>query len=460
MNTILIIEKDKTEFADMVGILEKILPGSKLLTAADEDTAFQFLDTHSVDIITCSLIIPNTEEFKTISWLTDKYPYIPLIAIGEEGARKSDEAHKLGAYSYIERPFATDLLSDKIDKLIDTSSGLIKGIPTPSLLQMLESDCKTCTIQLEQSKKNGSPSAKGYIYMFDGHLIGADYGALKNEKAIYEMIRWDNPIIHFGYFNGKKKNEINKPLIFIILEGMRLKDEQLNQCKKQINHGESKPRFKSLFVEEHSISFNLGTKLTLEFNEIKHPFRSTLVGMLPEEHLIVGAPDFSTLHQSAPKKGSCVQVKYIYMGKFCLFKTEITKTLKAPENLFFLNFPRIIHYHQLWKNERMSIFIPCTFSLDNKSLFNGALIDISHSGSLLQLTEKKGHPLPAIELDKEVFIHCLFPGIKDEIKIVGFIKNYRKDKHEMKIGVEFYDLYSHVQNVIDSYLDSIGKTRG
>lgn len=450
MKTLLFVEQDRTELDRLVSKFRKWRKDIKILMAKDETVALQLMANHPVDIIICSLDLTRDEELQILCNLTEQFPHIPLIYIGDNDADVSMEVRQIGIYLYHERPINTRLLLDQVTELLETStSGSIKGVPIHSFLQMLEGEAKTCTLQCK------TRDATGYIYLVDGVLIDAECGSITKEEAVYEMIGWEEAIIQIRFFNGNRKDKIKKPLISIIMEGMRLKDEKRHKKDAAENSDKSRPSLKRFLTAGHRISLDMGARVTLEVEKIDSPLIATMVGMIPGSHLVLTTPEHFSVMGIQPEEKSGLLVKYLDMGKLCLFKSIILRSIQYPGNLLFISYPSIVHYHELRKTKRLAIFIPCTVLLSDDINFKGALVDLSNSGGLFQTLAKGGKGLPDVQIGEKLTIHCQMPGLKETQEIQGKVRNFQKNSQEAKIGLEFQKLRPFLQETINHYLDSI-----
>ncbi len=66
----------------------------------------------------------------------------------------------------------------------------------------------------------------GYLYILEGELISAESGDLKNREAFNRIISWENVAIEIENTCTKTENEINQPLMNLLMEGLRVKDEK------------------------------------------------------------------------------------------------------------------------------------------------------------------------------------------------------------------------------------------
>jgi len=98
--------------------------------------------------------------------------------------------------------------------------GRIKGLSLSAFLQMSEMEEHSCTLRI-----TSNTNEIGLLYLQKGKLIAAETRELKNLDAAYQIISWDEPIIEIEKESQKTVNEINMPLMNILMDGLRVKDE-------------------------------------------------------------------------------------------------------------------------------------------------------------------------------------------------------------------------------------------
>ncbi len=79
------------------------------------------------------------------------------------------------------------------------------------------------------------------------------------------------------------------------------------------------------------------------------------------------------------------------------------------------------------------------------------------TGALCRIRHKADQPLPKIDITYNTMLRCLIPGIKEEQKLTGTIKNLVSDTAEARIGVEFSNLQSHLADTIGNYLFALAR---
>ncbi len=101
--------------------------------------------------------------------------------------------------------------------------GKIKGISLPSFLQMSEMEKSSFTLKVVAGEN------LGYLYLKEGNLIAAQVDELTGREAAYRIISWDEPIIEIQPADESKSDEIKQPLMHVLMESLKIKDEAAYQ---------------------------------------------------------------------------------------------------------------------------------------------------------------------------------------------------------------------------------------
>lgn len=450
MKTVLIVEHEINELEALMNICRHDSSEMSVLTARDEASARSILDNKHIDLTICSTRFPESQDCQAIAALARTFPYIPLIAVAPADTVEQDQILALGANALIEKPFSDEDLLVQVRELSEhTSSGTIRGIPLHSFLQMLESEGKTCTLHVF------GPRDTGLVYIKNGTPINAETGSLTGEEAVYELISWPNVIIDIRFFNGFREEEITKPLISLIMEGFRLKDERESRKRQEQTIVEPRKQLRQVSTDGLRLALDIGLRLKVEFESIDASLDSSLAGLVTESCIIIVTPSHFIVTKTPIEAGTYVIVKYMYMGKLCLFKSRILKTVEAPIPLLILDYPAVIHFHEMRKAKRTAIFIPCTLNLADGGRYFGAFKELSSAGGLCQFKTEGGREIPDVNINQQVEVSCLLPGILDEQKIDGVVRNYKRNEGEIQIGIEFIELPSEIKKTVERYLHSV-----
>ena len=129
-------------------------------------------------------------------------------------------SHKMSKKDYkkIEELVKTKILHRSVFEGLDSEfGGQVQGINLASFLLMAAMEKTTCTLKIQKK------SDVGYLHLVKGNLVTAKAGTLRNIEAAFRIISWENTVIDIEKVSGKKKNEINLPLIKILRAGLKIK---------------------------------------------------------------------------------------------------------------------------------------------------------------------------------------------------------------------------------------------
>jgi hypothetical protein len=111
--------------------------------------------------------------------------------------------------------------------------GRIKGLSLSAFLQISEMEETSCTLKVTSDENH----IVGHLYLLKGQLIGAETDTLKNLEAAYEIISWENTEIEIKNEVKKTENRINQPLMNILMDALRVKDEKAGTDNLQDSSG-------------------------------------------------------------------------------------------------------------------------------------------------------------------------------------------------------------------------------
>lgn len=323
-------------------------------------------------------------------------------------------------------------------------------IPLYTFLQLIAVEKETCTLNIEESQHRGT------LYIQNGEIIDAETDQARGEKALKTILTWSGPTIETVKFQTTRKQTIVKPLISVVIEAFKhkLKSEQ----EKEIM--ENQLKLQQLPTEKFPLTFDDTTILAVEFVDFDCPFTSSVVGMQTDDFIIIRTPKaLSGAKEPAELVDKPLLVKYIHAGRKTIFKSTVLEAIDSPCPLLFISYPDSIHFHELRKVKRTAIMIPCTIHNSKMEEYYGMLIDLSPKGGLCQIKAKGNPSTSFIQNETEISLRCLLPGLKDEQRINGVIRNMRSQKDATKLGIEFTDMAPKVSSVIDHYLYTVQKTR-
>jgi len=453
MKTIVIIENDKVQLDTLVTLFNQWQRTLNIITAADQQIAISIMSKQQVDLVVCDLSRPATFKLSDFSRLTQTFPYIPCIVLSDEHGPQAQKVLEYGASHCLVKPLDIKLLLESASEILEgTPTGTTEGIPVHSFLQMLESEEQTCTLEVSTTED------RGLLYIQKGELIGAETKTIFGEDAARQILSWTDARLRLLYFNGQYQRQITKDLLSIIMESFELSSSPDQKRNGQQNRTLHQLPLQHAPTQGKELPLRLGAKIKIVFFELDSELESSLIGIIKDNSIIVENPlPDNDLQQQID--GGRVMVKYVYKGKMWMFKSQLLKATKTPAPLLFLEYPKVIHYHELRKSKRSTIFIPSTFHLQGEKELFGVLIDMSLTGSLCQIKHKTEENIPVMDIDSTVVLRCLLPGIPEEQQLFGKVKNMKIEHGETRIGIEFDSLQPQLTDTIGKYLYALDKTR-
>lgn len=450
MKTILIIEPVVSELEAQMNFCRRSSDNLTVVPARDCQKSQAILQERQIDLILCSTSFPEEERCQTLETLAREFPYIPILGISDSPDQDSEMAQSAGACGCFEKPLKDNFHLEKIYELAEASNaGTIQGIPLHSLLQMHENDGQTCTLHIF------SAAGEGHIYVEDGSVINAEVDDLSGEEAFYQLISWDEVIIDIKYYNRTRRREIASPLITMIMEGVRRKDERAELDSQSISLARPKQKLQQASMAGMRLALNIGQNLSIEFDSIEGELESLLVGMIPDHLLIITIPSHFIVTDTEVNAGQVIVVKFTHMEKLFLFRARVSRVLNTPRHLIFLDYPSVIHFHDIRKAERAAASFPCSLKTENGAVFNGLFKDISSSGALLKVSQQDNEKLPEIDIAQRIWLSCALPEIDEQLELVGIVKNFKKDERGIQVGLEFSTTYPQLDESINRYLKTV-----
>ena len=222
MKNVLIVDDDAVTRGLLSRVLKPHSDDFKILTSNNGKEAIDIILANKIDLVITDIQMPEMDGLQLLSYISSNHPEIPVFVMTAfETSEIKSKIDIIGSSQYFEKPLNMDTLTDCILEEINAGAeGKISGISLASFMQLVEMEKKTCTLTVSYRDK------KGYMYFKKGELISATTGDLENEKAAYEMISWDKSAIDIIEVCKKNIKEIKLPLMSLLMEGLKIKDEK------------------------------------------------------------------------------------------------------------------------------------------------------------------------------------------------------------------------------------------
>lgn len=170
----------------------------------------------------------------------------------------------------------------------------------------------------------------------------------------------------------------------------------------------------------------------------KGKFRSTFIGYLPKQYVLIQYPDAKKLGRFSQyiKQGAGITVRGLiegHEGAVVAFVSSIKQTLQLPSRIIVLEFPRSVGLQSLRNSIRIDTDIAAKICVENE-YWSASITDISISGC--QFIVNNGESL-AMSIEKLVEIVVEdFQGMTN-IKLNAVICNIKTQSEGIIMGVHF-----------------------
>lgn len=219
MKKVLIVDDEPAVLFALSEALADRRRGVKVATASNGQEAVAILESEKVDLVVTDLRMPEMDGFELLAWLRRGFPHLPVIVMTAFGAETVSRLD--GLPEVLEKPFDVGELKRKVADLMRQSvKGRVENISLSSFLQLLELERKTCTLAVT------SVDRKGRLFFRGGRLVGAATEELGGTDAALEIVTWEHADVEISEVCPVDGPEVEGGLRYLLLEGMRLKDEQ------------------------------------------------------------------------------------------------------------------------------------------------------------------------------------------------------------------------------------------
>lgn len=221
MTRLLIVEDDVEQARGMARVFSKLRPDLTILTAHNGVEATRVMAERAVDLVLTDLQMPEMDGFALLAWMHNSAPDVPVFTMSGYGdAQTAARLDGLGATEYFTKPLdARAVLSSLTETLAQSVRGHVQNVSLASFLQLLEMERKTCTLNITCDERSG------ILVVQKGALVAAQTGDREGQAAAIEIIAWPFANITISRHREVGSAGIQAPLGFILMEAMRVQDE-------------------------------------------------------------------------------------------------------------------------------------------------------------------------------------------------------------------------------------------
>ncbi len=191
-------------------------------TAINGFEAIAVLERQMVDLVITDLKMPVLDGFALLKAMNTRFPGTPVIVVSAlRDATTEARMIDSGASAFIEKPVDFARLAELVElQLARSAAGFVRGISLPSLLQLLATERRSCSVRLAFS------AGAARLYFDGGVLVHVEAAEKVGEEALFELLA-DQEIawIEIEAPRRPAKVTVARSLPHLLLEAARLGDE-------------------------------------------------------------------------------------------------------------------------------------------------------------------------------------------------------------------------------------------
>jgi CheY-like chemotaxis protein len=222
---VLFVDDDQIMLLALKKRLAKYSDTFSIILADDGVDAVGKLAENPISLVVMDLKMPRMDGVSLLAHLAGKYPDVPVIVIS--GYRTEDMrklATQKGVIAYISKPFQLDDLAKVVLSSLrrEAEGGTLHNVSPVVFLQLMEMESRTCTIRIIDRKTERG----GVLFFKEGELYDARVNQIKGIEAAYIIFSWENVTLFIRNECPVEHNVINSSLQPIIMQAVKIKDEQ------------------------------------------------------------------------------------------------------------------------------------------------------------------------------------------------------------------------------------------
>jgi c-di-GMP-binding flagellar brake protein YcgR len=200
------------------------------------------------------------------------------------------------------------------------------------------------------------------------------------------------------------------------------------------------------------LNISLGTQMQIQLGGMDGPFKSSLVGMVRENFLMIQLPMMTGILNKL-NEGNRVTARYIYSGSIYGFHSAILAFITKPSPLLFLTYPKIIEILDLRKCKRVDCFFPANAKIQEVE-HKGLILDISTGGCKFSIDTSSDARIPHIEVGEIINLSFQLIGTSEAQTVFGKVRTTSRDQRKVVVGIQFDALDSEMAKSIEALIES------
>lgn len=209
--------------------------GYAVTKASNAETAIELANKQKPDLIISDVNMPGMDGIEFCWMIREKstIPMVPFIFLSNlKDPDSVIHGFRAGADEFLHKPVDREVLISHVSSLIKRGHKLKNMDGSPDEKVVLTGHSSEITIvEIAQlmniNKRTGVLKIDdAEIYFKNGDIIAALCNDLKNEEAVYELIKHDNHSFKFISREIDMEREINSNTMYLLMEACRINDEK------------------------------------------------------------------------------------------------------------------------------------------------------------------------------------------------------------------------------------------
>jgi ribosome-associated toxin RatA of RatAB toxin-antitoxin module len=209
---------------------------------------------------------------------------------------------------------------------------------------------------------------------------------------------------------------------------------------------------KEIMERNEKLAIALGSELNMQIEGMEEKFKSILIGIEAPTYLMVRM-QIPTRFRNQIDEGTTFMIRYIYMGEVYGFRSKLIGSVKKPYKITFLSYPDRVDSLNIRRAQRVSCFIPATIELTQKRL-RGLVLEISKSGTRFTINADN-EIVKEVKIDDAARISFPLLGFEGIHSFNGLIKSISSDTVGISFGIQFEDVKSSLEKMIENYVNDV-----
>lgn len=205
-------------------------------------------------------------------------------------------------------------------------------------------------------------------------------------------------------------------------------------------------------IQNVHLKLDIGSDLFLQFKDREEYFPSYLIGLKPDDYMIIETPAVLGKEYAVTKERQ-IMLKYTHLGEVFRFNASVIESLDKPFKITFITYPAQIEKIEFRNSPRVFCSMPATFYYKDNEV-QGAITDISIGGCKFKTKDiNKFEDITLIKRDEEVTLQFALLGLQKIKELIGTVKRIGLDD-DIILRIGFKKIDTDFRDMIASYVET------